>query len=142
MSDLITLTEGEFAGWQTWPGDNFEDMTGPFYLRHEEDGSRVCAFRVEAKHLNGSEAVHGGCMMTFADSAAFYIAHDALNGDRFVTMTMNSEFVGPAFLGELMECRGEVIRAGGRVIFVKGLISSDGRPCLNWSATLARVKRK
>ncbi len=143
MSHLITISDGEFAGWQTWPGDHWEDRNGPFYTRKENDSQVVCAFRAEDRHLNGAGALHGGCLMTFADACAFYIAHDLLIGDRAVTANMNSDFIGPAFTGEIIKGTGEVTRAGGRTLFVRGLITADDRPCLSWSAILMKVgKRK
>ena len=34
-----TVTQGEFAGWQAWNGfDPFEDLTGQFVFRVEENG--------------------------------------------------------------------------------------------------------
>ena len=35
---------GEFAGWQYWPNDPFEQTAGPFYFT-QKDGAPVCAFR-------------------------------------------------------------------------------------------------
>lgn len=139
MSDLVVVQDGEFQGWKTWPGDNWEDRNGPFFMRKADDGSVNCAFRAETRHMNGSGAMHGGCFMTFADAAAFYIAHEHLGDDRAVTANMNSDFLGPAYEGDLVECTGEVTRAGKRTLFVRGLISTGDRPCLSWSAILMKI---
>ena len=77
ISKLITVTDGEWAGWQCYPGgDPFEDLAGPFYYRVDADGRKVCAFRAERKHMNGGGFMHGGCVMTFADFCLFVIARD------------------------------------------------------------------
>ena len=76
----FTATEGEFAGWTTWTRDTFESHNGPFWHRLEEDGRIRCAFRVEKKHLNGQQNVHGGCFMTFADYCLFALASRELQG--------------------------------------------------------------
>ena len=55
--DLHIATEGEFQGWRTWSGDNFETSNGPFWHREDDDGTMRCAFRVEKKHLNGASNV-------------------------------------------------------------------------------------
>ena len=69
------ITEGEFAGWHTWPNEPFEhDAAGPFYLREDENGKMVAAFRAERKHMNAGGVVHGGALMTFADFALFALA--------------------------------------------------------------------
>ena len=40
------ITEGEFAGWSTWPNEPFEhDAAGPFYLKEDSDGKMLAAFR-------------------------------------------------------------------------------------------------
>jgi len=135
------VTEGEWAGWQVWRGDAFEDHAGPFYFREEADGSVRCAFRAAPHHLNGSGNMHGGCMMTFADYALFMIGHKAMSGGGGVTVSLNGEFVGPAGLGDLVEATGEVVRAGGSLVFLRGLISTGGRTMMTFSGVVKRMKR-
>jgi acyl-coenzyme A thioesterase PaaI-like protein len=79
-ADVLVASEGEFAGWTTWRRDSFESNNGPFWHKVEADGRVRCAFRVEAKHLNGMKNVHGGCYMTFADYCLFAIASRELQG--------------------------------------------------------------
>ena len=75
-ADLIL--EGEWAGWRLPDTDPFELHAGPFYCGQSSDGSRQCAFRASPNHLNVFKAVHGGCLMAFADFALFWIAGDEL----------------------------------------------------------------
>ena len=136
--DLVT--EGEFKGWQTWMSEAFEYGAGPFYFRTDSQGP-VCAFRSQAKHMNQGKAVHGGCLMTFADFSLFVIAAGELGeGGYGVTVAFTSEFLSGAKEGQLIEARGEVLRAGGSLIFVRGLVTADGTPCLNYSGTIKRIK--
>ncbi len=135
------VTEGEWAGWSQYGDDPFEALTGPFYYRREDDGRMVCAFRAEKKHMNGGGAMHGGCFMTFADYSLFIIAMDALAGGGSVTASLNAEFVDAAREGELIEARGEVVRAGGSMVFVRGLLTADSRPLLNFSAIVKKRRR-
>ena len=116
--DLHVATEGEFEGWQTWIRDSFENHIGPFWHRLEADGSVRCAFRVEKKHLNGSGNVHGGCFMAFADYCLFATAAPVLQGPG-VTVSFACEFLDAAREGELVEGFGEVMRAGGSMIFLR-----------------------
>lgn len=133
--------EGEFAGWRIWEGtDPFEDQSGPFYFREDETGRVTAAFRAERKHMNGGGFMHGGCMMTFADYALFAIANKELKDSRAVTVSLNGEFVGPAAEGELVEATGEVIKAGGSLLFIRGLISTGGRPMLNFSGVVKKIR--
>jgi uncharacterized protein (TIGR00369 family) len=139
--DLHVETEGEFAGWRTWKRDNFETNSGPFYHRVDEDGRVRCAFRVARKHLNGSGNVHGGCFMTFADYCLFALASAELQGSG-VTVGFACEFLDAAREGELVECDGEVTRAGGSLIFLRGTLRSGTRMLFTFSGTIKRVKRK
>jgi acyl-coenzyme A thioesterase PaaI-like protein len=139
--DLHVGTDGEFAGWRTWSRDSFETHTGPFWHRMEDDGSIRCAFRVETKHLNGSRNVHGGCFMAFADYCLFAIAGPQLHGPG-VTVGFGCEFLDAAREGELIEGTGEVTRAGGSLIFLRGQLTSGERTLFTFSGTIKRVKRK
>ncbi|HEX4182043.1 MAG TPA: PaaI family thioesterase [Caulobacteraceae bacterium] len=129
-----------WAGWQSWIGDGFEDRTGPFYFREEPDGTIRCAFRAGPQHMNGSGHMHGGCIMTFADYALFMIGHKAMDGGG-VTVSLNGEFVGPAHQGELVEATGEVVRAGGSLVFLRGKIEAAGRAVMTFSGVVKRMKR-
>jgi len=138
----VTVEDGEFAGWQYWPDDVFESQTaGPFFYSLET-GDPVAAFRVAARHINGGGAIHGGCLMTFADFALFAFAHDALGEDSGVTVSFASEFLGGAVEGERVEARGETLRSGGSLIFVRGLITAEARPCMNFSGTIKRLRAR
>ena len=136
-------TEGEWAGWSYWVGgDPYEDLAGPFYFRQEADGAYRCAFRAEKKHMNGGGFMHGGCMLTFADYSLFVIGREALQGGHAVTVSLNGEFVGPANPGDLVEATGEVVRAGGSLVFLRGLISTGGAPMMTFSGVVKRIRRK
>ena len=139
--DLHVGTEGEFAGWRTWSRDNFETHNGPFWHRMEDDGSITCAFRVEEKHLNGMRHVHGGAFMAFADYCLFATAAPLLQGPG-VTVSFACEFLDAAREGELIEGSGEIMRAGGSMIFLRGLLRSGERKLFTFSGTIKRVKRR
>ena len=139
--DLHVEPEGEFKGWRTWKRDHFETHTGPFYHRMDETGRITCAFRVAKKHLNGSGNVHGGCFMTFADYCLFALAGSVLQSAG-VTVSFACEFLDAAREGELVECEGEITRAGGSLIFLRGVLKSGERSLFTFSGTIKRVKWK
>lgn len=132
------VESGEWAGWNYYNADPFEDQAGPFYHRLESDGRAVCAFRAETKHLNGGGFMHGGAIMTFADYAIFVIARDALKDGPSVTATFNGEFVGSVAPGALVECTGEVIRNARSMVFVRGLITTGEEPVMSFSAVIKK----
>src|ERR1035438_2525456 len=87
----------------------------------DDDGQIRCAFRVEKKHLNGSGNVHGGAFMSFADYCLFAIASPVLQGPA-VTVSFGCEFLDAAREGELVEGSVEITRAGGSMIFLRGML--------------------
>ncbi|MGP1354504.1 MAG: PaaI family thioesterase [Parasphingopyxis sp.] len=138
---LVTITEGEWAGWSTWRGDSFEQSSGPFYERIDEDGRPVSAFRAEPRHMNGAGFMHGGCLLTFADGAIFTIAHEAMADEHGVTLSVTGDFLDPVSVGQLVEARGEVVRAGGKTIFVQGMVTADGKPALRFNGIIRKIRR-
>ncbi len=138
MGTPTLIESGEWAGWRQWQNDNFEMHAGPFYWRIEDDGRVVNRFIVEPHHLNGGGAVHGGCLLTFADFSVFTIAEKAIAG-RAVTVNLSGDFLGPGKLGDVMEATGEVTRAGKRIIYVRGLITAAGKPCLSFTSVLTKI---
>ncbi len=136
------IKSGEFEGWYTFEDEPFEhELAGPFAYTKDEKGP-VCAFRAEHKHMNGAGVMHGGALMTFADFALFGIAQEHLTEDTYgLTVAFTSEFLDGPREGEYVEARGDVLRAGGSLIFVRGIVTSDGRPCLNFSGTIKKSRK-
>lgn len=135
---LVAVPEGEFAGWQVCAADPFEQRAGPFYETTDEAGPRI-AFRAEARHMNGAGFMHGGCLMTFVDSALFTIAREAMGSAHGVTMHLAGDFLGAVSMGQFVEARGEVTRGGGKTIFVRGLVTADGAPALSFTGIIRKV---
>ena len=133
------VEDGEWAGWTLYGSDPFEDHAGPFYFKIEENGRPVCAMRAEKHHMNGGGFMHGGAIMTFADYCLFVIARDVLQDSRSVTATFNGEFVGAVPEGSMLECRGEVVKAGRSMVFVRGLMTVEGEAVLSFSAVLKKT---
>jgi uncharacterized protein (TIGR00369 family) len=141
MSNAVTIESGPWAGWRTWPKDIFETNTGPFYTRREADGRLVSVFIAEQRHMNGGGFMHGGCMLTFADYACFAIYSEEAGGGAGVTVNLSGDFLSPVSVGDRLEAVGEVTRAGGRLIYVRGLITTNGKPCLSFTSVITRVRR-
>ncbi len=136
------VTEGDWAGWMQWGDDPFELLAGPFFCRRSEDGRMVSAFRAEAKHMNGGGFMHGGALMTFADYALFCIGADALKDIWSVTASLSGEFLDAASEGDFIEAAGEVTRAGGSLVFIRGTVSTGGRPLLTFSGIVKKVRQR
>ena len=139
--DLHVETEGEFAGWRTWSRDSFETHNGPFWHRMDENGQRAMRVpgREEAPQRHAQRpwrllhVVRG--LLPVRDRLA------VLQGPG-VTVSFGCEFLDAAREGELVECDGEITRAGGSLIFLRGVLRSGERPLFTFSGTIKRVKRK
>ncbi|MBV9994080.1 MAG: PaaI family thioesterase [Caulobacteraceae bacterium] len=136
------VTEGEWAGWTLHGTDPFEEVAGPFYAREDAAGRTTCAFRVAPKHLNGAGVAHGGALLAFADFALYCIAMKALDGAVGLTTSLNAEFVDAAREGDLVEASGEIVRAGGTLIFLRGVLAAEGRPLLTCSTVLKKLRAR
>ncbi|MCA3715976.1 PaaI family thioesterase [Phenylobacterium sp.] len=138
----VTLTEGPWAGWTVYEGEPFEDHAGPFHYRMDESGAPVCAMRTEAKHMNGGGFMHGGALMTFADYAIFIFAREHLTDSSSVTATLNADFVGAVPPGALLECRGEVVKGGRSLVFLRGLMTVEGQTVFSFSAVIKKTGKR
>jgi uncharacterized protein (TIGR00369 family) len=136
------ITEGEWAGWHCWSArDPFEALTGPYYSRLVE-GAPVCAMRLESRHMNGLGGLHGGAMMTFADFALFALSSRPRGGVPAVTVNLSGDFLGSARVGERVEARGEVTKAGTSLVFVRGLVTAEAerRPVLSFTGVIKKLR--
>ena len=141
MSTSVLIETGPWAGWRTWPHDTFESGVGPFYYKRDENNRVVCRFIAEPRHMNGGGFMHGGCFLTFADYSCFAISEEYTQGPS-VTVNLSGDFLASAQVGDVMEATGEVTRAGGRLIYVRGLITANGTPALSFTSVITRVNRK
>ena len=132
----VEATSGEFAGWWTWTRDHYEVNNGPFWHR-EENGKVRCVFRVEQKHINGGGAVHGGCLVTFAELLVRDRQHRAAKAAPLAVI--RDRVIDAVYKGELVEGTGAVVRAGRSIIFMRGMLTAEGRPVLSFSGTVKRV---
>ena len=79
--------------------------------------------------------------MAFADYCLFAMAAPVLQGPG-VTVSFGCEFLDAAPEGERVEGTGDIMRAGGSMIFLRGLLKSAERPLFTFSDTIKRVKRR
>jgi acyl-coenzyme A thioesterase 13 len=78
--------------------------------------------------------------MTFADIAMFQTAYQEMEGASGVTVSLDSTFIDGAYVGELVEATGEVIRAGKSLIFVRGQINAAERILMTFSGVIRKFQ--
>ncbi|MEM7059482.1 MAG: PaaI family thioesterase [Pseudomonadota bacterium] len=120
------------------PDDPFETYTGPFWWSRLDDGTDHVILRAAERHCNTHGIVHGGLLMTMIDLALVATAKTEPD-DRFVTVSLNSEFVASGRKGDLIEARGTLTRRGRSLSFVQGQVTSGDRVLLTASAVMKPI---
>lgn len=117
----------------------FATRNGPYYEKILDDTRLIRGFLADERHLNGVNYVHGGMLMSFADSAlARAINHYC--GKRGVTIKMNSEFLMPVRNGDFVEAHCEVTRDTRTLAFVRGILKVGGRSVFRADAIFQYIK--
>jgi uncharacterized protein (TIGR00369 family) len=104
---------------QTHLIDPFELHIGPIFEQGPK-GARRFAFVVDARHVNMRGVIHGGMLMTFADAALGQAAWDVCDHAHCVTLNMQSQFLAPAKIGDLVEVLPVLTRRTGSLMFLRG----------------------
>jgi uncharacterized protein (TIGR00369 family) len=116
-------------------GGEFISAIGPLYVAGEGATMRL-GFRVETRHTNPLGICHGGMLSSFCDMLLPITVHHKSQdvGLRFLpTINLQLDFLAPAQLGAWVEGVAEVLRATRSLVFVQGLASADGKPCVRAS---------
>ena len=128
------------AGFEPWSTTSpFNKHAGPYFFK--TDGSQlVLGLRIEEKHCNRSGSLHGAMICAIADVAIgnniglmIAGAHDPEEADArqqagdpsrapMATVSMTTDFVGTARLGEWIEVHVDVQRAGRTLAFANAYV--------------------
>lgn len=126
------------------PFGGFHELAGPLY-ETTVDARTVVGMRVTGKHLNAGEIIHGGMYLTLLDTAMTRACLRLRRPDVFpATISMSSEFLAAARLGDWIEAEVEVLRAGKRTVFLNCIVrrdNSNGEALLRGSATFQLIQR-
>jgi uncharacterized protein (TIGR00369 family) len=113
---------------------------GPSYARREEDGATL--IQPTLPHMcNSSGVLHGGYMMSFADSAVTRAA-GLVTGMAPATVSFAAEFLAAGDATRPLITRVEVPRHGKSLAFLRGLLEQGGKPLLSYSATILLRPRR
>ncbi|WFL77673.1 PaaI family thioesterase [Altererythrobacter arenosus] len=116
----------------------FLDHGGPYYLRANEGRPATVALRIEPHHINYQDSAHGGVLTTFADVALSYAVYDA-ERPRLTpsTITLTTNFLAAAKLGDWLEAEVQIDRLGGRTAYCSGTIFRNGEAIATMSGVFA-----
>lgn len=135
---LIELQPQDFAvpeHFRHWPGAPAVNMIGPFFYDGAWQGTEagetvVTAFRAREDHSNTINTVHGGVLMTFAD---YTLCMAALNPQfpNCATISINTDFVSPGKLGDLILGYGTLTRRTKSTAFTTCVLKSGDDILMN-----------
>lgn len=122
----ITAQTLEADGWEAKTSDGFTGMVGPFWFRGEGN-NKTAGLLIEERHCNTHiGTLHGGVVATFADIGLGSAVAQAMGEQRFgcVTVSLQTQFVSVARLGEFIVCTPEIVRHAKDLVFIRGLIKT------------------
>ncbi|WIM12559.1 PaaI family thioesterase [Enhydrobacter sp.] len=113
---------------------------GPSYARKEADGATLV--QPTLPHMcNSGGVLHGGYMMSFADSAVTRAA-GLVTGMAPSTVSFAAEFLAAGDALSPLTTRVEVPRHGRTLAFLRGLLEQNGKPLLSYSSTILLRPRR
>lgn len=119
-------------------GGNFMAVNGPLHIRRAGADSRL-GLRVEARHVNPMDNLHGGMMASFCDMLLVVVAYaqsTEVHGHFLPTVSLQMDYLAPAPLGCWIEGSGQLLRSTRSLAFVQALVTADGTPCVRASGVL------
>jgi uncharacterized protein (TIGR00369 family) len=139
MTDLMTAPPDGFA-----PHYRKSPLTNPWEPLYSRriDGVVRLGFQAREAHANGRGFVHGGLISALADNAMGLSCAEALgDNSSLVTVSLGLDFLGAAQLGQWVEIRPAVNRAGATLCFAEAMVTANGALCAKAHATF-RVTRR
>lgn len=114
----------------------FIEMAGPYFFRRRDAGDSPdvfhYGFQTGEAHHNSNGVIHGGALMTFADTAmgatVYFLAQRPC-----ATISMTSEFVVAAKPGDWIDARVTIIRQTRSLTFARCTLEGGGAVVLNAS---------
>ena len=129
------ITQTVPAGFELFAAASaYSRHIGPIHVRPEPEGLAVLQPTLP-RMCNSGGALHGGYLMSFADSAITRAA--ALATDMAPsTVSFAAEFLSAGDITAPLTTRVEIPRRGKSIAFLRGLVEQGGRGLLSYSATM------
>jgi uncharacterized protein (TIGR00369 family) len=125
----MTDFDPSYSGWTAIDEDPMPGGLGTTWRKRQEN-TWVYGMQTQREHANRAGAVHGGVLVAFADHTLGNYVETAAEGAPNVTIQLNSHFLSAVEPGEFLELRGEVTRATGSLVFIRGIIAVGPRGVL------------
>lgn len=116
------------------------DPWEPIYSRRGAESVEI-GLRLASAHCNSRGLMHGGVIATLADNAmglscgAVYEKTFGETKAGLLTVSLNIDYVASAKIGDWVEVRPRVVKAGRSMGFVDAVVTADGVTIARASAT-------
>jgi len=116
------------------------DPWEPLYSQQLEDRVQM-GLHLTEQHCNSRGLVHGGLIAALADNAMGLSCVVALRtagrdvGNGLVTVSLGTDYLGSAKLGQWLLVDPEPVKVGGSICFARAIISSEDVPIAMANAT-------
>ncbi len=133
-----TIPEGFVPIFRTSP---FLETAGPLYSQ-TIDGQLVIGMYILEKHVNGRGFVHAGVYTTLADVAMGYAAAFSQKPPvPLVTVSLTTDFVGNAVVGDWIEVHTDIQKIGKAIAFANAFIYKGDERIVRVSAVFNVLAR-
>jgi uncharacterized protein (TIGR00369 family) len=126
-------------------GGGYLSSLGPWHYRIDEAkgerGQMVLAIRVEDRHTNIRHIAHGGFLVTIVDTALGIVVSSSREpAQPIVTVSLTTNFVSSAELGDWVEAHVDIDRMGGRLAYASCRLVTGARTIMTGSGVFALMK--
>jgi acyl-coenzyme A thioesterase PaaI-like protein len=124
-------------GWKIVETTGFVPLIGPLWHRLV-DGEHEYALIAEDKHHNRRGLVQGGVLMTFADRTCGMTARYISSKPTLATVQLDTHFVEPGKIGEVLISKPHVVRSTRSLIFITTEVTVDKR-CIAMASGVFKI---
>jgi acyl-coenzyme A thioesterase PaaI-like protein len=115
------------------------DPWEPIYVRRAGSGALRLGLVADTPHANSRGFVHGGLITALADNAMGLLCGEEVRTlghevSGLLTVSLAVDFVGSAKIGQWLEFRPELVRAGRSLCFGSAMVVADEAACARASA--------
>jgi uncharacterized protein (TIGR00369 family) len=132
-------------GFNLIPGnEQFTGLTGPWYSKSVSSKGplkpRILGLLIQKKHTNMIGVVHGGLLVTMADTAMGYSLSRATEPpQKIVTVSLSSDFLRSPKEGDWLEAHVSILKVGNRMSYADCQLISNSQIILRSSGVFAKI---
>ena len=125
------------SGWTIVDTTGFLHLVGPLWQR-VVDNEHEYALVAQDKHHNRRGLVQGGLLMTFADRTCGMTARYVSGKPILATVQLDTHFVEPGKIGEILVSKPHVLRSTRSLIFITTVVTVDKR-CIAMASGVFKI---